>query len=360
MAVIQWGTNNALTNKAWSEGLEAEVLQKCFALSFAGKGPGSLLQIKDELTSKPGDTITYGLRMQLSQNLSLDPLGSTHTYEGNESDFTVYSDSITIDEVGQAMRWKTLMDAQRVKFDQVVEARAALSDYIADLVDTWFFNQIAGNNAVTNTLKTGNNSVSAPDSNHHIWAGTGNTADEDLASTDTFDLEDIDRAVEWAKTRSPAMRPIRLSNGGEYFVLFIHPYVTTALRASSSTWTTIQRDLLQGGFVDKNPILTGALGVYNGVILMESFRVPTGVNSSTDASISTVRRNILCGAQAAGIGWGRFQGNPNRFKWVEKDFDYGRQQGVAAYALGGLKKIRFNSEDYGTIVISSYADASSA
>jgi N4-gp56 family major capsid protein len=105
-----------------------------------------------------------------------------------------------------------------------------------------------------------------------------------------------------------------------------------------------------------NPIFSGALGVYNGVILHEAFRVSQGVNSSTGAAISTVRRAVLCGAQSAFIGFGQ-NTSFKEMSWQEKLFDYGNQLGVKAGSIFGLKKAVFNSTDFGTVVVSSYAAA---
>lgn len=41
----------------------------------------------------------------------------------------------------------------------------------------------------------------------------------------------------------------------------------------------------------------------------------------------------------------------------EKDFDYGNQLGVSAGCIFGMKKTRFNSVDYGVVVMSTYAAA---
>ena len=43
--------------------------------------------------------------------------------------------------------------------------------------------------------------------------------------------------------------------------------------------------------------------------------------------------------------------------WVEELFDYQNQLGVSAGMIAGLKKTQFNSEDFGTITVSTYAAA---
>ncbi len=63
---------------------------------------------------------------------------------------------------------------------------------------------------------------------------------------------------------------------------------------------------------------------------------------------------MFCGAQAAmfAVGQGQSTEKPN---WVEQLFDYGNQLGVSGGMIAGLKKTVFNSADFGTIVMSTYA-----
>lgn len=96
--------------------------------------------------------------------------------------------------------------------------------------------------------------------------------------------------------------------------------------------------------------------MYNGVIIHADNRIPFGVNGSTGAAVTGVRRSFLAGAQAAVVGFGQDNG-PNKMTWDEKTFDYGNKLGVAAGMIWGLKKSLFNSVDYGVVVIPSYAVA---
>ena len=111
---------------------------------------------------------------------------------------------------------------------------------------------------------------------------------------------------------------------------------------------------MTGGDVEENPIFTGALGVYNNVVLHEAFRVPQCVNAG--APIANTRRAFMAGAQAGVFAVGQKEEitTPN---WVEQLFDYGNQLGVAGGMIAGLKKTVFNSADFGTIVLASYAAA---
>jgi N4-gp56 family major capsid protein len=179
-----------------------------------------------------------------------------------------------------------------------------------------------------------------------------------LSSGDELTVGTIDKVVEIAKTASPMIRPIRV-NGGEYYVLFIHPSQTTALRASGATsgsWADIEKARLQGGDDDIHLFKGGSfVGVWNGVLIYESTRLPQGIHSG--AYVSNTRRAVFCGAQAAAMAVGQKYTGDQMFKWKEETFDYGRRLGVSVQCVWGLKKTVFNSVDYGSIVISSYAAA---
>ena len=360
MSVQEFGTSHALVPQQWSEGLEAEVLKKISWTSLLGKRSDSLIQWKDSLSSQPGDTETLGLRMQLTNA----PKSSSDAVEGNEQTLTIYDMSYTIDEVVDAVRFKNVIDRQRVTFDMRDEAKAALADQLSNAWDTSFFNQLAGAQHESSATMYGHNTMVDPQNitgiDHFITGdSTSTTKDESLASGDEFTLALLDKAVERAKTLSPAIRPARIEGFDRpLYVCFIHPYQVSDLRTEGTVWDDIQRAAMQGGKVNDNPIITGSLGVYNDVLLIESTRVPLGVNSTTDAAVADTRRAIFCGAQSAVMGWGRLGGSPRRFRWVEKQFDYDREYGVASGFLGGIKKTAFNSKPFASIVISTYAAAS--
>jgi N4-gp56 family major capsid protein len=361
MAVQGFTSSNNLTVQQWSEGLEAEALKKVSFTGLIGKRSDSLIQWKDTLSKKAGDTETIGLRMQLEDA----PKSSSDTIENNEQTLEIYDMNFTIDEVVDAVRFKNVIDRQRVTFDMRDEAKAALADQLANAWDHSLFSQLAGNVAQSSATFYGHNTPVDPgadavqDTDHIFWAG-GNSDDESLTSDtdDIFDLQDIDYLVEKAKTISPVIRPARIEGFSEpLYVLFVHPYQVTSLRTQDALWRTIQETAMSGGKVNDNPMITGALGIYNNVLLVENTRVPLGVRSDTGAAVANTRRAVLCGAQSAVIGWGRLGGNPNRFRWVEKQFDYDREWGVMAGFLGGIKKANFNSKDFSTIVYATYAAA---
>ena len=349
MADTSYGVNDALAVKVWGKKLFVDALKQTHADRFMGKGSDSLIQVKSDLAKGPGDQITVGLRMQLSG----DGVQGDSTLEGNEESLTTYSDAIVVNQLRHAVRSAGKMSEQRVPFSVRDEARAGLSDWYAARIDQAFFNQICGYTLQSDTKYTGNNAVTGPDADHRVWA-TG-TDDTSQTSTDIFTLTLIDKAVEKAATLSPTVRPLRIG-GEDKYVCFLHPYQVYDLRTNTSTgqWLDIQKAALMGGNESKNPIYTGALGEYNGVILHSNTRVTVGITNA-GVTKTDVRRAVLCGAQAATFAYGGDGGQ--EMQWVEELFDYKNKLGVAAKMIWGMKKNIFNSDDFSTIVMSSYAAA---
>jgi len=347
MATTDYGVNHPLAVKRWAPDLMKEALKKTSYMQFMGRSSNSLCQIKTELNKAAGDRVRFGIRYQLQG----DGVVGDDTLEGNEEALLTYSDNVFINQSRHAVRSEGKMSEQRVPFSVRAEARDGLADWWAEKMDTAFFTQLAGDTSQTHATLQGHNTVNAPDSDHWIYAGSQAT-EASLSTVDTFDLTLIDWAVEVAKTAKVPVRPIDLGRGMKRYVMFLHPYQVTAMRTTTSTgqWLDIQKAAMNGGQVTGNPIFTGALGEYNGVVLHENTRVPT-VTSNT-------RRAIFAGAQACAVAFGQGSGGSQAFSWKEELFDYENQLGVAAGAIWGTKKCTFNSSDIGSIVVSTYAAAS--
>lgn len=358
MATTEIGVGHPLAQKLWSKRLFHEVIKEQWLSKFLGEDSNSLCQIQPETQKSAGDRITIGLRMLLSGA----GIQGDDTVEGNEEALTLYSDNVFINQLRHATRSKGKMTEQRVPWSVREENRMALKDWWSERLEVWTANQLTGNTAQTDTRYTGNQATITVDASHLLIAGVAaSTAETSISATTSYGtgnyltLTDIDRAVVRAKTISPKIRPIRVG-GKDWYVMFLHPYQVGPLRndtAAANSWNVIQRAAVQGGDLTNNPLFTGALGVYNQVILHEWSYLPTAVSVSA-VSIGATRRAVFCGAQAAAMAYGQ-DGGPNQMSWVEELFDYGNQLGVSAGMIAGLKKMQFNSADFGTIVVSSYA-----
>jgi len=353
MAVTSFATGDNLAVKLWSKKIAVEALKQTWVYKFMGRDDNSVIQILDDTSKGPGDRIRVPLRRLLAGNGVIGDL----TLEGNEERINYFNDDIIINQLRHAVREGGKFTRQLVPFDIREHARLSLQDWWADRIDTWFFNQLCGNAGQTDLRFTGLQTAVASDSDHVLFAG-GATTDQSLSASATyrFTLTLIDIAVEKAKTLAVPIRPIMI-NGEEKYVLFMHHNQVTDLRTNTNTgqWFDIQRAAMQGGNVTKNPIYTGALGEYNGVVLHASARVPA-FSAGNALSSDGGRIAAFCGAQAMAMAFGRENG-PERFNWVEDYFDYENQFGVAAGCIAGMKKLIFNGSDFAVITMRTWGQA---
>lgn len=356
----------ALRPELWQKALYQDVMDTLYFTEngMMGEGQNNIIETKSELKKSQGDTVTFGLGIKLSGN---GIVGDAER-EGQEEAMTTYSQSVAIDQISNQVRLTGRLDEQTVAYDMRMEAKDKLKIWMQEFIERQIFMKLAG---VTTTTLADVNGVTY--SARATWSNSPNivpTADEvagkgekyicadasglgSLAATDILTPAMIGRAAVLAKTAGVKVRPIRVK-GKDYYVLFVHPWQAYDLKhASSSVWAQAQREAQQRG--SDNPIFTGALGVYDGVIIHEHEYVPVVVgNGSKSFSASGTAvvngvyafRALLCGQQA-----GVFAQTKDTMRMVEKLFNYDSQAGYSASMIGGIQKTAFNSEDYGVVAI---------
>jgi N4-gp56 family major capsid protein len=359
LAVTYYGVNAPEAVKLWSRKLAREVRKNTWIDRFVGDTANHLIQNKDDAKQGVGDQISITLRMLLTG----DGVVGDSPLEGNEESLTTYVDKVTINQLRHAVRSAGEMSEERIPFVYRDEAKDALVEWWAERYDQSFFNQVCGYTPANVQAAvggvspyTGFNTIVAPGPTRRVMPPS-RTNDEDIASTDLFNLQTIDRAVERAKIATPMIRPCMIKSE-KYYAMFLHPFQVTDLRISTASgqWLDIQKAAMAGMKSDESGIFTGALGMYNNVVLHEAIRVTQGVNSSTGVPISTVRRAVFCGAQSAFISHGK-DSSFKQMSWKESMFDYGNQLGVKAGVIYGIKKSVFNSLEFGCLTVPTYAVA---
>jgi hypothetical protein len=370
-------TGNALTVKKW----EMETWLENFQRSVLGHliNRGSIYYTDRFLGNDArGDELTFAYAGRLTSI----PQGEGGTLINNLEalNLTSYKMAINVCRFGVQNPNTDTIEQQRtyVNFENV--SRKQLSKRAKVFIENSIFQQAAGtsptsitvdgttftSSASTTTFVQGLNSIIAPTSERIIWAG-GVSADESLTSTNTFTLDLIDAAIELAETSS---QPIERLDGDE-FDLFLHPTQVTDLKRDTSgkiQWYNMQLSYLTGGAKEgsagnylSNGMADGisCLGRYNNVNIYSAYRVAAGVNSSTSAPITTVRRAILFGRDALSFAspfGGRLKDKdvPTKFFFEYQDFDY--YKAMEARLIYGLKKMSWtNFQDNGSMVISTYA-----
>lgn len=364
MAQTIIGVNDPKTVHAWAKKCIVETLHETFINRIVGSTTDDdtmPIHVRDELR-QAGDLVTITLRRQLSGKGVLGDAVAKNQAEA----LSFNTDQLRINQLRHVVNVTGLMSQQRVPWAKRNEANSGLRDWWSGRYDTSFFNQVGGNTAQTDIEYTGLNAVTAPSTNRWFFGGTG-TQESDLVSSDyRFTLQLIDKCVKRARTTRPAIRPIKIG-GKDYYVMVLHPNQAYQLRSNMSEgqWVKLQLAAMQGGRVDDNPLITGALACYNNTLLFENSRVPFGDNTQLNAEDHTdlgapangttnVARAIFMGAQACGMAWGR-DGSPERLRWVEELDDGENQLNIYAGSIFGLKKMVFANEDFGSIVCSTYS-----
>jgi N4-gp56 family major capsid protein len=313
-----------------------------------GTGKSAIIQRLTELEKSAGDQIKYDLLMQMTGS----GVTGDNRMRDNEEALVYYQDTVNIDQLRNAHAFRR-MSQQRTLHDMRMDAKANLADWFAGKIDDYMFRCLCGDTTLTH-----GQTATAPTSNHIIYSGDA-TSESGLGTNDQFSLADIDYCKEKAKTLTPPIRPTMVG-GQEMYVMVLHPYSVTDLRLDVANsayvdWPTIQMYANKRGL--SNPIFTGALGVYNNVILWESTRIHTAVSST--------RRNLFLGAQAGVFAMGgaydniekQRVGKDNLMSWYEETDDYGNEKGISVGSIFGINKSVFNSADYGLITVPSYAVA---
>ena len=328
-------TTHGVSAEQWSNDVFGEYLGGNPFYNFMGSNSNSVIQVKEELTKASGDAITVQLRAKLS---GTGVTGST-TLKGNEEDLIFYDQKLTVDTLRHAVILRGEMSEKRAAFDLRNQAREALVDWATDKMR---------NNIITALTDT---SVGRDQSRYMYgatdgnWDATHTTALANVdATNDVLSTEMISKAKRKATLDgSRKVRPFTLKQGNkveEVFVLFAQPYAV--------------RDLLNDqAFKDVNTHIPTSFGdsvlvhgqrykgMWDGVMIFECDEMPT-IAGAGAAGID-VAHNVLCGAQAAAIAWGK------RTNYKEDSDDYGHENGFAIDEIRGIEKLVFNGVDHGVV-----------
>jgi N4-gp56 family major capsid protein len=311
MALTDLTNQDVALPEIWAKDLLIEAEKRMFWTDYEGsQGSGMPIIRKDELNKAPGDTI----RIITMSNLT----GSGQT--GDTANLTGNEEALSIDEIVVNLGIK----AHAVKFTKyanqqsVVELRTAskmrLAYWVADRLDQSAFVTLTGS------------------ATFNLYGGTA-TTDGTLATGDAFDTTALNKIK--AKLVDNRALPIKIDDGEEWFITVIHPFNGYDLRADAD-WQEAQREANVRG--RNNPIFSGALGVYNGMIVRESHNVPfSNVNSTSggEGGIGTGTVNVSYPVAFGGEAMARAYGQYPSF--LEEFKDYGRKHGVGTDVVFGDK-----------------------
>ncbi|KKU98310.1 MAG: hypothetical protein UY28_C0004G0048 [Candidatus Amesbacteria bacterium GW2011_GWB1_48_13] len=259
------------------QAVRSTVAAKLMAVGLKADDKTNFVQMFDEPMKGPGDTVKY----DLIPNISGPGVLGDSPIAGQEVPFTWFQDSFVINQQRQAELLVGRMSQQRVPYSMRDAGKTTLANWWKENIDTGLLNQLGGNTAQTNVAYTGLQAAVAPDADHHIFGGDA-TSEATLDSSDTFSVNLIPELIAKAQgTLTWPIKPVVLKGIEVAGILFLHPLQVKALKTNFTTgeWGDIYRAALQGGQITGNPIFTGAIGMYENVVIHQDARVPYGDNT---------------------------------------------------------------------------------
>ena len=126
-------------------------------------------------------------------------------------------------------------------------------------------------------------------------------------------------------------------DGMDKYIMLVHPWAARDLKDDPKWLAAQQNANLRGS---KNPIFTGSLGEYDGVILYEYERVQTG---NIGASSANVCQNLLL------VNRLHVSQYLDRRNTSNKQTITATSLVTALRSIGAVEKTNFNGKDYGVI-----------
>lgn len=345
---------SGLTPQQWDDKFFAAYVRDNRFKRYMGTDENAIIQLKEDLTKKKGDKITFALVNELT---GAGVTGNS-TLEGNEEGLDSRSHALTVAPLRHAVAI-TDWDEQKSAID--------LRDAGKMMLKMWAMTKLR--DKIIEALASINGTAygSASEADKDAWlvdnadrvlfgaAKSNNSSNDHSASLANIDNTNdklspaiVSLAKRIAQTASPKIRPIRLNEDEEWYVMFANSQAFRDL-ANDSDMKQANRDARQRGM--DNPLFTGGSLVWDGVIIREIPEI--SALSGVGAAGIDVAPNFLVGAQALGVGWAQ------RTKTTTNVRDYGFLHGVGVSEIRGIEKLTFGSgtgdtddkKDHGVVTV---------
>lgn len=330
-----------LTPVIWDSEFFTEYVRKNQFARYMGTTMGAMIQVREDLTRKAGDTVVFPTVRRL---VGAGVTGNT-VLEGNEEILNARSLNLVVSAFRHAVAVSD-WDEQKSIIDLREAAREALmvwelekmrSDIITSLEAVTADGNVqisygAATAAQRNMWMVNNADrvlfgASKANASSGVMATALLTVD---AAADKMSAAIVTLAKRIARTASPRIRPISVNDDEEWFVMFMPSLPFRDLMQDPVIVNTLQYAWDRGR---DNPLFTAGDILYNGVIIREVPEMP--IIAGAGAAGVDVAMSALCGAQALGVAWAQ------RMKSTTNTRDYGYMHGVGIQEMRGLGKLRW-------------------
>jgi N4-gp56 family major capsid protein len=344
----------------WEDKYFTEYVRDSLFAPYMGTDENSIIQLNEELGTKAGKTITVSVVMRLQGS----GVSGDNQLEDNEESMTTYGHAVQIEQLRNAVRVGA-MEQKHTVIDLLDAGRTMLKlwsmdDLRSDIIDALKSPNVDGVTPYASCSEQQKDTWLAAQyvssSNTRVLAGAvvSNASSEDHSTTlgnvdstsDKLVFDQLQLGKRLAKKADPHIRPVKVKNGRERYVLFAESYAFRDLKTDTES---IHQNAGERG--SDNPLFTDPDLDLDGVLVREVPEIATltGVgNGGIDVS-----PNFLCGAQAVIVAWGQ------RPKFASRDFDYGNKKGVAIGEVRGVEKPTYNNIQHAVLTMYSSGVADS-
>jgi len=382
----------------YSQAIRYTTMTKLMIPGLAPDDSSNFCQFFEDTATKSGVTIFY----DIIYNVFGPGVAGDSVIAGNEVPLTFDQDTLIINQLRQAILLKGMMSQQRVPFSLRDKAKNANANWMRTMIEYGVANQAAGNSSAATLPYVGSTGADSgqynftgmqvpvePSTDH--WFFPNGATSETTVGTDpkyAMTLDIIPSIVAFAQgTALNPIKPVVIAGLEIAGIMFLDHLQIKDLKQAfgPGEWGNAMLAAMQGGQVQGNPIFTGAVGMWNNVVIHQSTYLPWGdgltpttnqvknpqtrnyvpaPNSLYNYSYATanIGRGVFLGAQALSMAVGMADGtpdNPMRVKWVEEPLDAINQLRITCGMIWGLKKTIFGGSDYGVVTFSTYVNASS-
>jgi N4-gp56 family major capsid protein len=348
----------ALRVKQWDDNYFTEYIRGNRLARYMGTDENSIVQVREQLTKKKGDTIYF----ELVNKLKGQGKKNNATLQGFEEDLSqrswplvvnLYRHGVTTAEFEEQVTAINLRDAGKSALmswsmehtrDKFLGALGSKDAVLAGAGQSTGPDSYSGNvSAFQVANATALNTWTTNNRDRTLYGGlisngSSNVFATALATVGTAAGKLTSSAVSvmkrMAKTSTPKIRPIKVNGDEEWYVMFAHSNCFRDLKLDTNIVQSRQYAMDRG--MD-NPLFTDGDIVWDGVIVREIPELNQNAWLAQGLTSVDVGENYLCGGQALGYALAQ------RWNTRTQDMDYETKHGIAVQQIYEVAKISFGT-----------------
>lgn len=335
-----------MTVSQWDNRLFTEYVSENWFRQFMGTSQNSMIHVVEDLTTKPGGSVT----LHLARRLTGLAKNEHELLEGKEEELDLRTYAIGIREYAHAVKWK-VFDEQLTAIDLRQAHKGALKTWLEELDRDEIIRALGSiNGKAYSAASEAEKDAWLADNYDRVLFGavkSNNSANDHSASLANIDgttdkltsaaLSTMKRMAQRPPAGRPKIRPYRVRDAIEKsnaYVVFANPVALRDL-TTDTAFQQANREARERGI--DNPLFSAANYVWDNLFIYEIEDLP--VYTGVGAGGIDVAPVYLMGAQALAQAWAK------RPTTMSQDFDYDRRKGLGVKEWMKIDKLRFGTGD---------------